>query len=91
MFLFIYIVYSYIFNYFFFDIFNILLLLDFILIGGILPLLERKELALIQRRVGPKLVGLNGRLQFLLDALKIFFKHYWKFIFVSKFFNISLI
>ena len=41
---------------------NIACLLVFILIGGLLPLLERKYLSLIQRRVGPKFVGFNGRL-----------------------------
>jgi NADH-quinone oxidoreductase subunit H len=58
------------------DIINILIILDFILIGGILPFLERKKLSLIQRRVGPKYIGLNGRLQFIADSLKIFLKDY---------------
>jgi NADH-quinone oxidoreductase subunit H len=45
-----------------------------VLLGGALTLLERKYLALIQRRVGPNVVGFRGRLQFIADALKIFLK-----------------
>ena len=48
----------------------------FILIGGIIPLIERKWLSLIQRRVGPKLTGYKGRLQFLSDAIKVLIKNY---------------
>ena len=55
---------------------NIIIILVFILIGGLLPLLERKYLSLIQRRVGPKFVGFNGRLQFLADALKVLWKEF---------------
>ena len=55
-------------------ILNIVIVLLFILIGGVIPLIERKYLSLIQRRVGPKFVGYNGRLQFLADALKLLFK-----------------
>lgn len=65
---------------------NTCAILDFILIGGILPYLERKKLALIQRRVGPKYVGLNGRLQFIVDALKIFFKDYFYIFKVKKYY-----
>ena len=46
---------------FLFEIFNLLFLIDFILIAGILPLLERKYLALLQRRIGPKYIGYKGR------------------------------
>lgn len=59
------------------ELINILLIIDFILIGGVYPLLERKYLSLMQRRVGPKYVGYKGRLQFIADALKIFFKDYF--------------
>lgn len=38
-------------------------------------LIERKVLALVQRRVGPNYVGHKGRLQFIADALKLLFKH----------------
>lgn len=53
---------------------NILILINLTLIAGILPLIERKYLALIQRRVGPTFVGYKGRLQFIADALKMFLK-----------------
>jgi NADH:ubiquinone oxidoreductase subunit H len=35
---------------------------------------ERKILALTQRRVGPKVMGTRGRLQYFADALKILIK-----------------
>ena len=44
------------------------------IIAGI-TLLERKLLALVQRRVGPNHVGYRGRLQFIADALKFLLKH----------------
>lgn len=69
-----------------YELLNILFLIDFILIGGVLPLLERKYLALIQRRVGPKYVGYKGRLQFIADALKVFLKDYFYIFHVNKFF-----
>lgn len=50
---------------------NTVLILLIILIGGILPLYERKFLSLTQRRIGPKFVGYKGRLQFVADALKV--------------------
>ena len=53
---------------------NVLFLVCVTVIGGILPLLERKYLSLVQRRVGPKVVGYKGRLQFIADALKMFLK-----------------
>ena len=61
-------------------------LLMFILLCGVIPLYERKKLSLIQRRVGPKFTGFNGRLQFLADALKIFFKDFFFIFSVSKFY-----
>jgi NADH-quinone oxidoreductase subunit H len=39
-----------------------------------LTLIERKFLALVQRRVGPNFVGYKGRLQYIADALKMFVK-----------------
>lgn len=39
-----------------------------------LTLIERKFLALVQRRVGPNFVGYKGRLQYIADALKMFLK-----------------
>lgn len=72
---------------FFFSVYfllNFSSILFFILVGGILPFFERKKLSTIQRRVGPKYVGYNGRLQFIVDALKIFFKEYIYLYFVNK-------
>lgn len=55
-------------------IINIIILINLTLIAGMLPLIERKYLSLIQRRVGPTFVGYKGRLQFIADALKMFLK-----------------
>jgi len=60
--------------YFWQTIIQIVILINVVLIGGVLPLIERKYLSLIQRRVGPKFVGYKGRLQFIADALKMFLK-----------------
>jgi NADH:ubiquinone oxidoreductase subunit H len=57
-----------------FNISMVVLIITTVLVGGILPLIERKFLSLIQRRVGPNIVGLKGRLQFVADALKLFLK-----------------
>lgn len=45
-----------------------------VLMGGALTLFERKVLSIYQCRVGPDVVGEKGRLQFLVDALKVLFK-----------------
>lgn len=50
-----------------------------ILISGFIQVMifttcERKILAIIQRRVGPQVVGLQGRLQYLADSLKLLTK-----------------
>lgn len=55
---------------------NTVMVIFIVLIGGILPLFERKFLSLTQRRVGPKFVGYKGRLQFLADALKVLWKEF---------------
>ncbi len=86
MFLFSYLIYSVNYDLVIYELVNVLFLIDFILIGGVLPLLERKYLALIQRRVGPKYVGYKGRLQFIADALKVFLKDYFYIFRVNKFF-----
>jgi NADH-quinone oxidoreductase subunit H len=51
----------------------IFLLLTFII--ATITLMERKILALVQRRVGPNYIGYKGRLQFIADALKLLVKH----------------
>lgn len=53
---------------------NISLMLIITLIIAALTLIERKFLALTQRRVGPYYVGYRGRLQYIADALKLFLK-----------------
>lgn len=68
------------------EILNIIIVILFVLTGGVLPLWERKYLSLVQRRVGPKFVGYKGRLQFIADALKVFFKDYLLLFFTNKFF-----
>lgn len=55
-------------------IYNIVLMLVLTLVIAAITLLERKLLALVQRRVGPNFVGYKGRLQYLADALKLFVK-----------------
>lgn len=53
---------------------NIVLMLVLTIIIACLTLIERKFLALVQRRVGPNFVGYKGRLQYIADALKMFIK-----------------
>ncbi len=53
---------------------NIVLMLLITIIIASLTLIERKFLALVQRRVGPQFVGYKGRLQYIADALKLFIK-----------------
>lgn len=53
----------------------LILFLIFTIIIATVTLIERKVLALIQRRVGPNYIGYKGRLQFIADALKLLFKH----------------
>jgi NADH:ubiquinone oxidoreductase subunit H len=55
-------------------IINIVLMLVLTIIIACLTLIERKFLALVQRRVGPNFVGYKGRLQYIADALKMFIK-----------------
>lgn len=78
--------FNFIFNVFFSEIINIIIIILFVLTGGVLPLWERKYLSLVQRRVGPKFVGYKGRLQFIADALKVFFKDYILLFHTNKFF-----
>lgn len=49
--------------------------LIFTLLIATVTLIERKILALTQRRVGPNYIGYKGRLQFIADALKLLAKH----------------
>jgi len=53
---------------------NVILMLLLTIIIASLTLIERKFLALVQRRVGPSFVGYKGRLQYIADALKLFIK-----------------
>jgi NADH-quinone oxidoreductase subunit H len=53
---------------------NIVIMLVITLVIATLTLIERKFLALSQRRVGPNYVGYRGRLQYIADALKLFLK-----------------
>lgn len=53
---------------------NVILMLVLTIIVASLTLIERKFLALVQRRVGPQFVGYKGRLQYIADALKLFIK-----------------
>jgi len=53
---------------------NIVLMLLLTIIIASFTLIERKFLALVQRRVGPSFVGYKGRLQYIADALKLFIK-----------------
>lgn len=55
--------------------YNIIFMLIATLIIASITLLERKLLALVQRRVGPNFVGYKGRLQYLADALKLLLKN----------------
>ncbi len=55
-------------------LYNIVFMLVATLIVASITLLERKILALVQRRVGPNFVGYKGRLQYLADALKLLTK-----------------
>lgn len=60
-------------------VFSFLKLLTLFLILTIViatvTLIERKILALTQRRVGPNYIGYKGRMQFMADALKLLLKH----------------
>ena len=51
------------------------MLLLLTLVIATITLVERKVLALVQRRVGPNYIGYRGRLQFIADALKLLLKH----------------
>lgn len=53
---------------------NLVGMLVITLVIAALTLIERKFLALNQRRVGPYYVGYRGRLQYIADALKLFIK-----------------
>jgi NADH:ubiquinone oxidoreductase subunit H len=55
-------------------IYNIIAMLLITLVIASLTVIERKVLAIVQRRVGPFYVGYRGRLQYIADALKLFIK-----------------
>ena len=54
---------------------TIILFLTLTIVIATVTLIERKVLALVQRRVGPNYVGYKGRLQFIADAVKLLVKH----------------
>jgi NADH:ubiquinone oxidoreductase subunit H len=54
---------------------NLIIFLIFTFTIATITLIERKILALVQRRVGPNYIGYKGRLQFIADALKMLLKH----------------
>jgi NADH-ubiquinone oxidoreductase chain 1 len=56
-------------------ILNIIFCLNLTIIIALITLIERKVLALLQRRVGPNYIGYKGRFQFIADALKLLMKH----------------
>jgi NADH:ubiquinone oxidoreductase subunit H len=66
-------------------IFNIILFLILTALIAIITLIERKILALIQRRVGPNYIGYKGRFQFIADALKLLLKHIFIITKINKF------
>ena len=53
---------------------SLLIVLLTVLQVALLPLIERKYLSLLQRRIGPTFVGYKGKYQFIADALKLVFK-----------------
>lgn len=53
----------------------LVIFLVFTMLIATVTLIERKVLALTQRRVGPNYIGYKGRLQFIADALKLLAKH----------------
>jgi len=66
-------------------IFNIILFLILTVLIAVITLIERKVLALIQRRVGPNYIGYKGRFQFIADALKLLLKHIFIITKINKF------
>lgn len=55
-------------------VYSLALMLVLTMVVASITLLERKVLALVQRRVGPNYVGYKGRLQYIADALKLLVK-----------------
>jgi NADH:ubiquinone oxidoreductase subunit H len=76
-----FLLWSYCFSYIIFAIYTIEYFIIFwlVLIGVFVQIMffttcERKALALIQRRVGPRVVGVRGRLQYIADSVKLLTK-----------------
>ena len=65
---------------------NIILFLILTIIIAVITLIERKVLALVQRRVGPNYIVYKGRFQFIADALKLLLKHIYVITKLNKFF-----
>jgi len=55
----------------------LLLFVGLLVMVSFMTLLERKGLAVLQRRRGPDYVGFLGLLQPLVDGVKLMFKHFW--------------
>ena len=60
-----------VFYFFFYFILAIIFMLILTIVIAAITLVERKTLALVQRRVGPSQSAFRGRLQFIADALKL--------------------
>lgn len=69
------VIFIYYYNYFFIGFIHIFVLFLFMFLQIVFfTSCERKILALTQRRIGPRVVGARGRLQFIADAVKLLTK-----------------
>ncbi len=68
---------------------NILIFIILTVTVGSITVIERKVLAVLQRRVGPNYIGSKGRFQFIADAIKLLSKHIVILITINKFIFIA--